>query len=233
VGAPLAILAAFAVALALAGPGGGNAARAGGDRLDPNVALRISARDPARTLPRLAPALATAASQPALSRALHRGSAALTRAGVDPKREVLAPLSFVVISLERSCPPPAILACRPAIRFVGRLRDQPPLGLQRDLRAALVAGLRAAGFQRMVVRGSQASGELAGRVSSRGEALARWRLMDGVLEVVTGGLALQPPAAAAAVLRSASAEARAGSSPTAALEVNPTLLATLVGDGSP
>jgi len=232
VGAPLAILAAFGVTLALAGPGGGNAARAGGDRLDPNVALRISARDPARTLPRLAPALATAASQPALSRALHRGSAALTRAGVDPKRELLAPLSFVVISLERSCPPPAILACRPALRFAGRVRDQPPPSLQRHLRAALVAGLRAAGYQQMVVRGSQADGELAGRVSSRGEALARWRLVDGVLEVVTGGIALRP-AAAAAVLRSDSAEASAGSSPAAALEVNPTLLATLVGDGSP
>jgi hypothetical protein len=232
VGAPLAILAAFAVALALAGPGGEKAARAGGDPLDPNVALRISARDPARTLPRLAPALGTAASQPGLSRALHRGSAALTRAGVDPKREFLAPLSFVVISLERRCPPPAILACRPAIRFAGRLRGEPPMDLQSDLRAALVAGLRAAGFQRMVVRGSQASGELAGRVTSGGEALARWRLVDGLLEVVTGGLALQP-AAAAAALRSDSAEAKAGSSPAAVLEVNPTLLATLVGDGSP
>ncbi len=230
--APLSILAAFAAALALAGPGGGKAAPAGGDRLDPNVALRISARDPARTLPRFALALGTAASHPALSRALHRGSAALTRAGVDPRRELLAPLSFVVISLERSCPPPAILACRPAIRFAGRLRGEPPPDAQRDLRAALVAGLRAAGFRRLVVRGPQGSGEVAGQVMSQGEALARWRLVDGVLEVVTGGLELQPAATAAAI-GSDAAEATAGSSPAAELEVNPTLLATLVGDGPP
>jgi len=123
-GAPLAILAALAAALALAGPGGGEAAPAGGAPLDPDVAVRVSVADPAHG--------------------------------------ILAPFSFVVVSLERTCPPPAILACRPAIRFAGRLRDEPP----PDLR-------------------------LAGRVTSRGEVLAHWRVTEGVLEVVTGGLPFQ------------------------------------------
>lgn len=75
-GAPLLILAAFGAALALAGPGG-TAARAPADRLDPDIALRVSA-------------------------------------------------AGLAISLERRCPPPAILACRPAIRLTGRLRAEPP-----------------------------------------------------------------------------------------------------------
>jgi hypothetical protein len=221
VGALLAILAVFGVALAVAGPGGGTVAGGGmalgGERLDSDVAARVSAQDPARTLP----ALDLSALEPGLSPALRRGSAALAEAGIDPKRDLLAPFSFVVISLERSCPPPALLACRPAIRFAGRLRSEPPPDLQSDLEAALVAGLRAAGFRRLVVRGSQ-GGDFAGRVSSGGEMLAKWRLVDDVLVVVTGGLALEPQASAAPA-RDASADS---SEPV--VEVNPSVLAMLV-----
>jgi hypothetical protein len=38
---------------------------------------------------------------------------------------LLAPFSFLAISIERSCPPPAILACRPVVRIVGGLRGEP------------------------------------------------------------------------------------------------------------
>ena len=222
VGALLAILAVFGVALAVAGAGGGTVAGGGmalgSERLDSDVAVRVSAQDPARTLP----ALDLGASEPGLSPALRRGSAALDQAGIDPRRDLLAPFSFVVITLERSCPPPALLACRPAIRFAGRLRSEPPPDLQSDLEAALVAGLRAAGFRRLVVRGSQGGNELAGAVRSEGEVLAEWRLVDDVLVVVTGGLALEPEASAAPA-RHASADS---SEPV--VEVNPSVLAMLV-----
>ena len=52
-GAPLVILAALGAALALADSDGGNAAPAGGDRLDPNVALRVSTSQLAISLERI------------------------------------------------------------------------------------------------------------------------------------------------------------------------------------
>ena len=164
---------------------------------------------------------------PELVEALRHGAAALARAGVDPTRDLLAPFSSVVISLERSCPPPALLACRPAIRFAGRLRGDPPPGLERSLAAGLVAGLRAAGFRRMDVHGSP-GGDLAGRITSDGEVLARWRLVDDVLVVVTGGLELEPEDTAMGV-----AAGPAGATRPVVLEVNPTVLGSLVGDGAP
>jgi hypothetical protein len=155
----LAILAALAMALALAGAGEEKATPAGGDRLDPDVALRVSATDPARTLPQLER---------------------------EPGRKLLARLSFVAITPERSCPPPAILACRPAFRLVGRLRGEPEPGLQRDLAATAVAALRAAGYRRMVVGSAVRDGERVGRVTSRGETLGRWRVAGEMLEITIG-----------------------------------------------
>jgi hypothetical protein len=177
---PLAILAALGMALALAGAGAGAggemAAPAGGDRLAPEVALRVSAADPAQTLPQLAPELRSSSS-----------------------RKVLARLSFAVITRERSCPPPAILACGHALRVVGRLRGEPAPGLQRDLGAGVVAALDAAGYRRMVVRGAVRDGERVGRVTSRGETLGRWRVAGGSLEITIGaGLRLEGPRASSA-----------------------------------
>jgi hypothetical protein len=170
---PLAILAALAVALALAGASGEKTSPAGGDRLDPDVALRVSAADPEQTLPQLASELRSSSS-----------------------RKVLARLSFAVITVERSCPPPAILACGHALRLVGRLRGEPAPGLQRDLGAGVVAALDAAGYRRMVVRGAVRDGERVGRVTSQGETLGRWRVAGGTLEVTIGaGLRLEGPTA--------------------------------------
>jgi hypothetical protein len=172
---PLAILAALAVALALAGAGGEKTAPVGGDRLDPDVALRVSATDPAQTLRQLPSELRTPSS-----------------------RKILARLSFAVITLERSCPPPAILACGQALRLVGRLNGEQAAGLQRDLGAGVVAALSAAGYRRLVVRGTVRHGERAGRVTSQGETLGRWRVADGTLEITIGaGLRLEGPTASA------------------------------------
>jgi hypothetical protein len=113
---------------------------------------------------------------------------------VNPERDLLAPLTSLTVSLEPSCPPPAILACRPAIRLSGRLDAEPPPGYQRDLKAATVAGLRAVGFRDMTARTSDRF-PLAGRVTSRGEVLARWRLEGDALEVTTAGLPLDEPSA--------------------------------------
>ena len=89
VGAPLVLLAALGVALAVAGPGGG-APPAGADR----------------------PAVGDAAAPAPVN-------------GLDPGFALRVSVAGLAISLERRCPPPAILACRPAIRISGRLGAAP------------------------------------------------------------------------------------------------------------
>jgi hypothetical protein len=176
------------------------AAGSTGSALGPTVGLRIVAPDPARTLPQVTEALAAAAPSLAFQRGMQRWRAALERVGVDPERDLLAPFSVLVISLERSCPPPALLACRPAIRVIGRLRGEPPADLDRNLQIAIVAGLRVAGFRALSLYSTTEGDRFGGRVTSSEETLARWRLSSDVLEVATGGLALDSAADAAATL---------------------------------
>jgi hypothetical protein len=122
---------------------------------------------------------------------VRRERAAIGRAGVDLESDLLSRLSFLVISLERSCPPPAIVACRPAIRVVGRLHARPDRDLERNLRTTVIAGLGAAGFRSVTARSSRRGDQLLGRAAARGETLARWRICGGVLQVATGGLGLR------------------------------------------
>jgi hypothetical protein len=226
---PLAILAALAVALALAGADGEKAAPVGGDRLDPDVALRVSATDPAQTVPQLASELRRSSSHPELPAAVRRGFGALARVGADRERELLARLSFVVITLERSCPPPAILACGPALRLVGRLRGEPAPGLQRDLGAGVVAALRATGYRRMVVWSAVRDGERVGRVTSRGETLGRWRVAGGTLEVTIGaGLQPEGPTAETRVAAANDLRPEDAAPPVARIETDPRLLSDLL-----
>jgi hypothetical protein len=221
--ASLAILVALGAALALARGGGERAEPTGGDRLDADVAIRVSAPAPARTLPGVALGLGGPPLHPELSRSTRRVWVAVERRGVDPRRRLLAPLSFLAVSLERSCPPPAVLACRPAIRLTGRLRDLPPPGFERDLRTALTAGLRATGFPGLTVHRSPATD--SGRVRSRGETVARWRVADGDLEVVTGGLDLRPAEAGPTSPPEMSDD---GGMPGVTIETNPATLAMLL-----
>jgi len=217
----LTLLAALGAALALAGPGGGAPGEPGpsGDGvepgLDPNVALEIRAARPAQTLPGALRTLAAEAPSPAVARAIRAGLAAPSRAGLELER-LLAPFSAVALSVERACPPPALLACRPAVRFAGRLTGDVPPGLKRDLRAVVRAGLRAAGFQELHARKPGDDANVTGRISSRGETLARWRIQDRVVEIATGGLALQGADAIPAQ--------------TVSIETNPRTLAALLDD---
>jgi hypothetical protein len=158
--------------------------------LDPSVALRILAPDPARTVPQLARRGANPAIPPQVSKASRRVIAHVRRAGVDLRRDLLDRFTLVQISIERSCPPPAALACRPAVRILGRLRMGRDVELQRALRTASVAALTAAGFRGMVAKSSRRPGVFRGRVVANGETLARWRMSGGGLEIATGGLEL-------------------------------------------
>jgi hypothetical protein len=193
--APLTILAALGAALALAAQGGG-AGSPSGDRPEPNTSFRVSASAPVQTLPGVAPGRGDPSLDPELRRAVRRTRAAVARAGVNPKRDLLTPLDSLEVSLERSCPPPAVLACRPAVRLTGQLSGEPPSGYERDLETAIVAGLREAGFRGVTAQASD-RGRLAGRATSQGEVLARWRLEGDTLEVTTAGLPLDEPSAPA------------------------------------
>jgi hypothetical protein len=170
-------------------PRGNGATPSAGATSDPDVALRILGPEPSRIVSLLS-GMDTARVPPAVSSTVRRERAAIGRAGVDVESDLLRRLSFVVISLERSCPPPAILACRPAIRILGRLRDRPGRDLERNLRATVIAGLDAADFRSVTARSSRRGDRLLGRAAARGETLARWCIRDGVLEVATGGLGL-------------------------------------------
>jgi hypothetical protein len=238
--APLAILAVLGAVLVFAGLGdgtrtSGGTAGSGGASLPPNVAVRIVAPDPRRTVPPLTRRLARGAAAPGLASLrpladqaplVQRWGASLERAGLEPVRDLLAPFSVLVITIERSCPPPAVLACRPAIRVTGRLRGEPPADLKRNLRIATVAGLRAAGFRGLTARSSGSGGRVAGRVTSGGELLARWRLFGGVLEVASSGLTLDSPVSAAALAAPPTAP---GGATQVEIDTNPKALAAILG----
>lgn len=127
-----------------------------------------------------------------------------SEAGLDDNVGLRAGISRqVVISLERSCPPPAVLACGPGLRITARVPSWRSEALGADIALALVRSLRAAGFRNLTIRSAEHGRGLSGQVTSRGEVLGRWRLVAGVVEVTAGGLDLRPPAAARSELRSA------------------------------
>ena len=104
---------------------------------------------------------------------------------------LLSRFSYLILRIEPSCPPPALLACRPAVRVVAILREPATQRLERELQAVLVAGLGAAGFEALRVRERGDADDPSGRITSHGETVARWRIDGRVLEVATGGLALR------------------------------------------
>jgi hypothetical protein len=227
----LALLAALGAALVLAGPGGGapgaQLADPSGDAtergLDPNVALEIRAARPVQTLPGALRTLAAETPSSAVARVIRAGLAAPLRAGLKLER-LLARFSAVVLRVERSCPPPALLACRPGVRFMGRLQPGAPRPSSRKVEAVVIAELEGVGFEQLHAQRPPRGAGLAGRIGSRGETLARWRLQDRVLEVITGGLA---PGAGAAELKPP-----AGTPPAVVINVNANVLSSLGGDRS-
>ena len=225
------ILALLAVALVIvvvaSGAGTGDdgkpaTVRPGGG-LHSDVALRVRSSRPADVVEQLARPGAGASIPPELLRALRRETAAIGRAGVDLEDDLLARLSFVVVSVERRCPPPALLACRPAIRILGRLRERPAPDLERKLRRSVVAALGAAGFSGMSAESSGRGDRVRGRVSAGAETLARWRASDGIFELATGGLDLNR----------GDRLPDEGSYSRLKIEINRRALETLVGPGGP
>ena len=211
----LALLAALGATLALAGPGGG----AGDDRpepgLDPNVAVEIRAARPAQTLPGALRGVASETDSPDLAHAILTGLETPASAGVELER-LLSQFSYLILRIEASCPPPALLACRPAVRAIAILREPATQRLERELQAVLVAGLGAAGFEALRVRERGDADDPSGRITSHGETVARWRIDGRVLEVATGGLALSgehPPR-----------------TPPLRIETNPETISELFGD---
>ena len=178
-------------------------------------------------------ALAVAGSEGSWATGAAAAGSGESAAGLDANvglRVSVAPL--LAVSLERSCPPPGILACRPAIRITARLRGEPSRGLRRSFRALLRAGLCASGYRRLAVEPSS-SGEFAGRVISQEEILARWQLDRGVLELATGGLELRDGGLNASLMRSPPADDGGEEPPAVRIEANPGTLAGLVGTASP
>ena len=103
----------------------------------------------------------------------------------------------------RQSHPPALLACRPAIRLAGRVRGERPAGSATRPRSALVAGCGPRAFDGWSYADRRAA-------TSPGGSDPRARCWPGggcwtLLVVVAGGLALEPEASAAAA-REAEAE---------------------------
>jgi hypothetical protein len=214
----LTLLAALGAALALAGQGGGVSDPIKPE-LDPNVALKIRAARPARTLPDALRTLAAETGSPAVAQAIRAGLRAPAHAGLQLQR-LLAPFSAVVLSVERSCPPPALLACRPAVRFMGRLKFRASRPTRGEVKDVLLAELDAAGFESLHAQTGRRG--TTSRITSRGETLARGRLANGRLQVVTGGLGLEPSAPEPP-------SAALNSSAVVRIDVDADLLASLVG----
>ncbi len=195
----LALLATLATALVLAATGGREAAPGSRQTVagpGSNVALRIAVPRPADRVPSIRLALAAGDSPFVSEGDLAHWSNQLVGMRVDAQRDLLARLSWLELSIERSCPPPALLACRPALRALAGVRPGSARGLGPALRAAVVAGLRAAGYRRLEVESRDGDAIVAGRVTSAGETLASWRGANGLLEVATIGLELSGAAAA-------------------------------------
>jgi hypothetical protein len=211
----LALLAALGAALVLAAVGDG----AGNDRhesdLDPNVALEIRAARPAETVPDALRTVAAETESPELARAIRAGLAAPEDTGVELER-VLSRFSYLILRIESSCPPPALLACRPAVRAIAILREPATQRLERVLQAVLVAGLGAAGVEPLRVPERGDADDLSGRITSHGETVARWRADGRVLEVATGGLALSGE--------------HPSRTPPPRIETNPETISELFGD---
>lgn len=128
------------------------------------------------------PSIARSEPEAAARDAAPRGSD-----GASTLRRRLEPLlDKVSVSLEPSCPPPALLACRTAVRLSGALTGPPSPRLQRRVGAAVRSALRQDGFRRLEVRVEGGGGKIV----SGAETLAQWRTARTEIEVVTTGLAL-------------------------------------------
>jgi hypothetical protein len=116
--------------------------------------------------------------------------AAARDAGAGLRAKLATSVRDMRVTVENSCPPPALLACRPGFRLSGELPEGVSARLRQDLALAVPAALRRLGYRRVEIRQRRQRNELVGRAVSGPETLARWRTRERVLELVTGGLRL-------------------------------------------
>jgi hypothetical protein len=109
-------------------------------------------------------------------------------AAAELRADLASSLRAMRATVEPSCPPPAVIGCRPSVRLVGELRAAPSARLRRDLAGAVRAALRRLGFRRVHVHQRVRQGRLGGRAVARDETLARWRMRAGLLRLSTVGV---------------------------------------------
>lgn len=126
------------------------------------------------------------ATRPAEPRTGVEANPEAQRAAAALERRLAPVLADATTTIEPSCPPPALLACRPAIRLTGELDAVPSQLLQRRIAAVVAATLRRDGFRAVEVE----VGTDGGRAFSGLEPLALWRTSGDRIEVATGGLVL-------------------------------------------
>jgi hypothetical protein len=183
-GATVAILAALGVALAASGSGatsaggdGAPASRAG--ELPPGVAAAVYT-DSAPRLAELTSALPD--PLPALA------DSVASRAGAAGPR-LLQALGGVQIALVASCPPPALLGCRPALAATATFAPARTDAVDRSVAEVVEALLSAQGFRELQVHRGDAPGAATVTAGGR-EVVARWRIQASSLRLATGGLPL-------------------------------------------
>ena len=145
-----------------------------------------------------------------------------------PLRRLVASMSAVSVSVERACPPPALLACGPGLEVAARLARSSPGAVSRQVGEIARAGLRRAGLRDLRV---DSSADGAGRVRAGGEPvdLAVWRVDGAALRVAAGGLDLGAASLAPPPTGSAPASA---AGPHTRIRIDPSSLAALLPAGT-
>lgn len=203
----LGILGAFAAALALSALACGDREPAVGDRPAPVAGRSLSTALERQGLVADLRSVRDPADAPPLTIVLRRPR--LDAATVDPLVHALFPalprspeprldarsltrlattldgLGRTRLSVERSCPPPALLGCRVGIRLVATVGVVPPAEAADRFERSARAVLEADGFERL--RRSPA-GPRRGRLLADEESLAAWDVSDRRLLGALGGL---------------------------------------------
>ena len=182
----------------------------GGDPGAAAIPLRLETYEPERVVE-------------SLSGALEGGPA------LDRLAKLVEPLPAISVSVERACPPPALLACRPGLRVAARLGEARPRSISRRVGEIIRTGLRHAGFRDLRV---QSSADGSGLVRSGNESVdvAEWIVEGGTLKIAVGGLQLDAAALTAPPPRDRPAD---GARPRTRVRIDPPSLAALVPSGIP
>ena len=169
--------------------------------------LRLESYEPDRVVESLSGAL--------------EGGPALSRVA-----KLVEPLRAISVSVERACPPPALLACRPGLRVAARLGEASPRSISRPVGEIVRTGLRHAGFRDLRFR-SSADGSGLVRSGNESVDVAEWIVDGGTLRIAVGGLQIDAAALAAPPPRDRPADGK----PRTRVRIDPRELAALVPSG--